>query len=136
MSTLTITELKAKRDALDKRIANHQPLTHSAAVKKVRIYANEHDMAEDDLFPTPFDMTASPMPDREPMRNFRRPAFSNFCYEDTFGYIFIADLKEQRYELDKELRSIRREAVERARNFIGEYDLSKEDIFPAPYQAK
>lgn len=102
-----ITKLKAKREALDHQIASHKPLAHSVVINKIRAYAAEHNMTEDDLFPGPYDPTEDPVP--EPMRNFRRP-HSNFHYEDTFGYTFIADLKEQRFQLDEELRAIRREA--------------------------
>ena len=125
-----ITKLKAKREALDHQIASHKPLAYSVAINKIRAYATEHDMTEDDLFPGRYDPTADPVP--EPMRNFRRP-HSDFHYEDTFGYTFIADLKEQRFQIDEELRTIRREAIERAWNFIAEYRLTKEDIFPNPH---
>lgn len=125
-----ITKLKAKRKALDHQIASHKPLAHSVAINKVRAYATEHGMTEDDLFPGRYDPNADPV--REPIRNFRRTPFSDFHYEDTFGYTFIADLKEQRFELDGELRAIQQEAVKRACNFIAEYKLTKEDIFANP----
>ena len=124
-----ITKLKAKREALDHQIASHKPLAYSVVINKIRAYAAEHDMTEDDLFPGPYDPTEDPVP--EPMRNFRLP-HSDFHYEDTFGYTFIADLKEQRFQLDEELRAIRREAIERAWNFIAEYRLTKEHIFSNP----
>lgn len=126
-----ITKLKAKREALDHQIASHKPLAHSVVINKIRAYATEHDMTEDDLFPGRYDPTADPVP--EPKRNFRRP-YPDFRYEDTLGYTFIADLKEQRFQLDEELRAIRREAIERAWNFIAEYRLTKGDIFSAPDQ--
>jgi len=123
------TKLKAERDDLDQRIADHKPLAHSVAVKKVRAYAAEYDMTEDDLFPPPFDLTSDPVPDREPRRNFRRTPYSNFRYEDTLGYAFIGDLKERRYEIDIKLYEVQREAVERPINFIAEYSIAKEEIF-------
>lgn len=129
-----LTKLKAERDALDRRIADHKPLAYSVAVDKIRAYVTEHGMTEADLFPAPFDATADPVPDAQPIRDFSRTPFSDFRYEDTLGYTFIGDLKEQRYELDRRLRAIQREAVKRARNFIHEYDLAKEDIFHAPGQ--
>lgn len=138
MSIHTITELKAKRDALDKRIANHLPLTHSAAVNKVRAFATERGMTEADLFPAPIDPDADPhafaedgeWPDPEYV------PFPEFLYPDTFSYTFIEDLKEQRDELDAEIYAIQREAIERARAFIREYSLTKEDIYPTPCPAK
>src|SRR5471030_882216 len=138
MSTHTITELKAKRDALDKRIANHQPLRHSAAVNKVRAFATERGMTEGDLFPAPIDPDADPyaFTDDEPWPDPDHAPFPEFFYEDTFGYTFIGDLKEQRDKLDAELYAIQREAIERVRAFIREYKLTKEDIFPMPCQAK
>ena len=129
MNTHTITELKAKRDALGKRIANHQPLAHSAAVNKVRAFATERSMTEDDLFPALIDPDADIPPD--PMPNFEHTPFSDFRYEDTFGYTFMVDLKEQRDKLDAELHAIQCEAIERARAFIREYNLTKEDIYSA-----
>jgi hypothetical protein len=138
MSTHTITELKAKRDAIDQRIANHQPLTHSAAVNKLRAYATERGMTEDDLFAAPIDPDIGPhafaedgeWPDPEYV------PFPDFIYPDTFGYTFIEDLKEQRDVLDAEIYAIQREAVQRARTFIREYSLTKEDIYPTPSPAK
>src|SRR5471032_1314223 len=138
MSTHTITELKAKRDALDQRIANHQPLAHSAAVDKVRAYAADCGMTEDDLFPAPIDPDTDPhafaedseWPDPEYV------PFPEFVYPDTFGYTFIEDLKEQRGVLDAEIYAIQREAVERARAFIREYRLTKADIYPTSSKAK
>jgi len=124
----TLTKLKAKRDALDQRIANHKPLSHSAAVNKVRFYATERGMTRDDLFPVPIDPYADP--GYEPTPEFEETPFRDFRYEDTFGYTFIGDLKEQRDEIDGEIYAIQREAIQRARAFIQEYDLTEEDIFP------
>jgi len=56
--------------------------------------------------------------------------FPAFHYEDTFGYTFIEDLKIQRDELHREIGSIRREAIGRARAFIHEYKLTNEDVCP------
>lgn len=142
MREYTLTELKAKRDAIDKRIANHEPLAHSAAINKVRAYSTERGMTEDDLFPAPIDPYADPYAatvyDMEP--DFEYTPFPEFSYKDTFGYTFIADLKQQRDVLDAEissvLRTIQLEAIERARAFIREYNLTKEDIYPTPCQAK
>jgi hypothetical protein len=141
MSTLTITELKAKRDALDKRIANHQPLSHIAAVNKVVAFATGRGMTQEDLFPTPIDPDVGPYAIKhEPEPYFEDTPFADFRYHDTFGYTFIADLKEQRDDIDGEifcvLRAVHREAIERVRAFIREYKLSKEDIYPAPCEAK
>jgi hypothetical protein len=129
----TLTKLKAKRDALDQRIANHKPLSHSAAVNKVRSYAIERGMTQDDLFPAPIDPYANP--GHEPTPEFEETPFQYFRFEDTFGYTFIGDLKEQRDEIHAEICAIQREAIQRARAFIHEYDLTKEDIFPKPDQA-
>lgn len=128
----TLTKLKAKRDALEQRIANHKPLSHSAAVNKVRSYAIERGMSQDDLFPVPIDPYADPGHERTP--EFEETPFRDFRYEDTFGYTFIGDLKEQRDEIDAEIYAIQREAIQRARAFIQEYDLTEEDIFPEPDQ--
>ena len=129
MNTHTITELKAKRDALGKRIANHQPLAHSAAVNKVRAFATERSITEDDLFPALIDQDTDIPPG--PMPDFEYMPLPDFRYEDTFGYTFIADLKDQRAKLDAELYAIQREAIERVRAFIREYNLTKEDIYSA-----
>lgn len=127
-----LTKLKAKRDAVDQRIANHKPLSRSAAVNKVRSYATERGMTQDDLFPVPFDPYADF--DHKPVPEFEETPFRDFRYEDTFGYTFIDDLKEQRDEIDAEIYAIQREAIQRVRAFIHEYDLTKEDIFPKPDQ--
>lgn len=126
----TLTKLKAKRDALDQRIANHKPLSHSAAVNKVRSYATERGMTRADLFPVPVDPYFDP--GYEPTPEFEDTPFRDFRYEDTFGYTFIGDLKEQRDEIDAEICAMQREAIQRARAFIQEYDLTEEDIFPEP----
>jgi len=130
MDADAITKLTAKREALDHQIASHKPLARIAAVNKVRAFVTKLGMTEDDLFPLRYDLTAAPVP--EPIRDFPQTPFSNFHYEDTFGYTPIADLKEKRFQLDEELRAIQREAIERARNFIFEYKLTKEDIFANP----
>lgn len=54
----------------------------------------------------------------------------------TFGYTFIEDLKQRRDKLDVELRAIQCEDIERARAFIREYNLTKEDIFTIPRKEK
>ncbi|WP_296000056.1 hypothetical protein [Rugamonas sp.] len=138
MSTCTITELKAKRDALDKRIANHQPLAHSAAVNKVCAFATERGMTEDDLFPAPIDPDADPYAfiEDESGRDPEYEPFPEFIYQDTFGYTFMADLKEQHDKLDAELQAIQHEAIERVRTFISEYKLTKEDIYRMTCLAK
>jgi len=129
----SISKLKAKRDALAQRIANHQPLANSVALTKVCTYATEHGMTELDLFPIdPYDEPAyDPYsgPKDDPGPDYDYTPFPEFLYPDTFGYIFIEDLKQQRNELDNELRAIQRETVARARAFIREYNLKKEDIF-------
>jgi hypothetical protein len=142
MCKYTITELKAQLDAINKRIANHEPLAHSAAINKVRAYATEHGMTEDDLFPVQIDPYADQYSDLgcDPGPDPDYTDFSEFIYDDTFGYTFIKDLKQQRDEIDAEisclLRAIRCEAIERARAFIREYNLTKKDIYPTPCQAK
>jgi len=138
MSTRTITELEAKRDALDKRIANHQPLAHSAAVNKVRTFATGRGMTEDDLFPVPIDPDADPYAfiEDESGRDPECEPLPEFIYQDTFGYTFMADLKEQRDKLDAELQAIQHEAIERVRAFIKEYKLTKKDIYPMTCRAK
>lgn len=138
MNTLTITELKAKRDALDKRISNYPSLKRSAAVDKLCTYATAHDMTEDDLFPVLIDLDMHPhaFDDDREWRDPEYVPFPEFSYPDTFGYTFIEDLKEQRDELDAQIYAIRREAVQRARAFIREYRLTPKDIYPMPRPAK
>lgn len=137
MSSFTITELKAKRNAIEKRIASHAPLPHGAAVEKVRAFAAKREMTEDDLFPAPVDPDADPYtaPDDDMEHYFEKTPFSDFRFKDTFGYTFIADLKQQRDQLDnaisRETAEIQREAIERVRAFIAEYHLTKADIYPA-----
>lgn len=138
MSSLTIKELKAQREAIEKRIASHVPLAHGAAVEKVRAFAAKHQMTEDDLFPGPVDPDADPYAasdhDMEP--DFEKTLFPDFRFKDTFGYTFIADLKQQRDQLDVaisyEIAKIQREAIERVRAFIDEYHLTKADIYRPP----
>lgn len=107
MSEYTLIELKAQRDAIDKRIANHEPLALSAAINKVLAYATERGMTEDDLFPAPIDPDADPGCD--PWPDFECPPFPTFCFNDTFGYTFIADLKEQRDQLEAKISGALRE---------------------------
>ena len=135
-----LSELKAKRDAIDQRIADHEPLSLPVALAKVRAYATEHGMTEKELFPPPKDPNADPYAiDIRPDESYDAPdyvPFPEFRHPDTFGYIFIEDLRIQREELHSVIRSIRWEAIERARAFIREYDLTKKDICPTPCQAK
>lgn len=132
MSKSTLSELKEKRNALNEKITNHKPFERSAAISKVRTYATEQDMTEDDLFPAPTDPYADFVhaPESEP--DFDKILFSEFRYTDTFSYTFIADLEEQRDKLDEEIRAIHREAIQRVRAFISEYKLTKRDIYPTP----
>lgn len=136
MREYSLSELKAQRDAIDKRIAGHKPLLLPVAIKKVRTYATEHGMTEDDLFPPREDPNADPYASDIDMNDPRDDPdyfpFPKFHYEDTFGYTFIEDLKIQRAKVLSEIRSIRREAIGRARAFIHEYKLTKEDICPNP----
>lgn len=131
-----LTKLKAKRDALEQRITNHKPLARSVAVNKVRAFATERGLTEDDLFPAPIDPDADfedePTPDFEhdSQPDFDERYFPEFSYGDGFGYTFLEELKQWRDELDAEISEIEREAIERARAFIDEYKLTKEDVFP------
>lgn len=134
----TFTKLMARRDALDQRIEDHTPLPRKAAIKKLRAYIVEYAMTEGDLFPVPIDpddTTALYSPDEwDPDHNYTD--FSELVYEDTFGYTFLEDLKQQRDELDSQLREIRREAITRARAFIYEYELEKDEVYPLPHREK
>lgn len=129
-----LTKLKAERDALDQRIANFKPLAHGAAVDKVRAFATERGLTEDDLFPAPIDPDADF--EHDPMPGFDESYFPEFSYEDAFGYIFLEELKKWRDELNAEIYEIERESIERARAFIAEYKLTKESIFPARDQER
>lgn len=131
----TLAKLQVMRDALEERIANHEPLSYDAAVEKVRAFATEREMTEDDLFPVPIDRNAAPVDVMPSWHDeIEETPFSDFCYKDTFGYTFIADLKEQQEAVDSairiRLRAIQYEAIERVRAFIKEYNLTKEDIYP------
>jgi hypothetical protein len=136
MRDYPLSELKAKRDAIDKQIADHEPLSLPVAIKKVCAYATEHSMTEDDLFPPPKDPNADPYAvDIRPDDSWEDPdyvPFPEFRHPDTFGYIFIEDLRIQREKLHRVIRSIRWEAIGRARAFIREYNLTKKDICPTP----
>lgn len=138
MREYSLSELKAKRDAIDKRIADHEPLSLPVALAKVCAYATEHGITENDLFPPRNDLNANSYavtmnnscydPDSD--------LFPEFHYQDTFGYTFIVDLKIQRAELNRKIQDIRCEAIGRARAFIHEYNLTKKDICPTLDQAK
>lgn len=136
----SLSELKAKRDALAQQIANHQPLAHSVALAKLSTYATENGMTELDLFPIdPYDdpdYDPYSGPQDDPSADYDYTPFPEFVYPDTFDYTFIEDLEQQRDKLDGELRAIQREAVARARAFIREYNLKKEDIFSIPRKVK
>lgn len=123
-----LTKLKAERDALDQRIANYKPLARSAAVDKVRAFATERGLTQDNFFPAPIDSEADF--EHDPTPGFDERYFPEFSYEDAFGYIFLEELKKWRDELDAEIYEIKRESIERAHAFIAEYALTKEDIFP------
>jgi len=126
-----LTELMAERDALNERIANFKPLTHSLAVKKLHTYVAKYTMTAEELFPTHYqaDTDYETAPEMPP--DFWEEGIPEFEYEDTFGYTLIAVLKAQRNELNAEIHAIRREALERARAFIREYDFYEEDVFPS-----
>jgi hypothetical protein len=137
MPNTTFTKLKARREAINRQIEDHKPLPRSFAIKKLRAYAIEYGMTEEDLFPTPVEVEDpylysgdSSWPD------FDYIDFSEFEYEDTLDYTFIEDLKQQRASIDAKLRAIRAEATTRAHAFIEEYDLAKDDIYPVPRHAK
>lgn len=131
-----LTKLKAKRDALDQRIANHQPLARSVAVDKVLAFVAEHGLTEADLFPAPIDPDGDFQDKLTPTFGYDSPPdfderyFPEFSYEDAFGYTFLEELKKWRDELDAEIFEIERETIERARAFIDEYKLTKEEVFP------
>jgi len=125
-----LTKLKAERDALNERIANFEPLVYSVAVKKLRTYIAEHGMAEEELFPTYYETNSDYETVPESPPEFWEERFRGFKHEDTFGYTFIRDLMDQRDGLDWEIEVLRREAVERAREFIREYKLTEKDVFP------
>lgn len=138
MPSDTLIKLKARRDALNQRIEEYTPLPRTAAIKKLRAYIVEYTMTEDDLFPVLMDTDDFSVPcgpdGWEPDANYTD--FSELVYEDTFGYTFLEDLKQQRDELDSTLRAIRREAITRALAFIYEYNLEKDDVYPLPRRKK
>jgi hypothetical protein len=44
MNDETMLKLEAKLEAANKRIANHKPLKRSAAIEKIRAFADEYGM--------------------------------------------------------------------------------------------
>jgi len=133
----TYTKLLAARDALDRKIEAHKPLPRDAAIKKLRAYAIEYEMTEDDLFPIPGevdDPCSAGWDGEEP--DFSVPDFSEFEYPNTLGYTLLEEMQQQRNEIDSQLRAVRREAIMWAQLFISEYDLAEEDIYPPPRRAK
>jgi len=133
MPNTTFVKLKARLEAITRQIEDHKPLPRSFAIKKLRAYATEYSMTEEDLFPTPVEVEDPYLYSEDGVRsNFNDINFSEFEYEDTLDYTFIEDLKQQHGRIDAKLRAIRAEAITRASAFIEEYDLAKDDIYPAP----
>jgi hypothetical protein len=132
MNDQAMLTLKAKLDAANKRITDHKPLEHSAAIEKVLAFAAKRGMTKDDLFPKVNEWEGYNVPEVEPF--WDETPFSAFCHPDTFNYTFIADLEEQRDAIESEIFSLelerQNEAIERVRAFIKEYDLRMEDIYP------
>jgi len=137
MPNTIFTKLKARREAINQQIKDHRPLPRSFAIKKLRAYAIEYGMTEEDLFPTPVEVEDPYLYSGDGLEpDFDYIDFSEFEYEDTFDYTFIEDLKQQRATIDSKLRAIRDEAITRAHAFIEEYALAKDEIYPAPRHAK
>lgn len=118
MPNTTFIELKARLEAITRQIEDHKPLPRSFAIKKLRAYATEYSMTEEDLFPTPVEVEDHYLYSEDGVRPNNYINFSEFEYEDTLDYTFIEDLKQQRGRIDTKLRAIRAESITRAYAFI------------------
>lgn len=138
MNDQSMLKLTAKLDAANKRIADHTPLEHSAAIEKVRAFAAECGMTKDDLFLKEDECEDYPVPETEPY--WEQTPFADFCHPDTFNYTFVAELEEQRDAIEMKIvllkRERQKEAIERVRAFIREYKLTKEHIYPTATKAR
>ncbi len=133
MNNQSMLKLEAKLEAANKRVADHQPLGRSAAIEKVRTFADEYGMTGDDLFPQVKDEDEYSIPETEPF--WEETPFADFCHPDTFNYTFLADLEERRDNIEMEIVCLKRErqkeSIERVRAFIKEYKLTKGEIYPS-----
>jgi hypothetical protein len=138
MNNQAMLTLKAELAAATKRITDHKPLQKKVAIEKVRTFAAECGLTEDDLFAIRNEWEDDLPPQTEPY--WEPTPFADFCHPDTFGYTFIAELEEQRDAIRSKIASLERErrneAIERVRAFIKEYKLTKEDIYGSPTKAK